>query len=304
MMLMAQVPFEKGKEITQSFLTFDEAFSLFLAFSPSKSHLALQQKHERKHFKEFICHPRYGLCVYVVGELFVVLKPDNIDIENFIEALIMQVSVDSREDEKNHRLELDHETVSDLTESMDTEWNKNVLRVVLRSSLSKKEINKIGIDSHEIKKLTENVVSVTQERKKAKYAATDMVKLRIQSQIEITDNNIKVKEQSLKKKQYNSSQIQIDEINDEIYSLMLRRNELEKLKAPTTKYEKKRVKEMIKRTQYSLIRENRVGMRKKSMGRLLSMDEVDETFLLNCIESKPTAHGRRGDQVMHTGRRV
>ena len=72
MMLMAQVPVEKGKEIAQSFLTFDEAFSLFLAFSPSKSHLALQQKHERKHSKEFICHPRYGLCVYVVEELFVV----------------------------------------------------------------------------------------------------------------------------------------------------------------------------------------------------------------------------------------
>ena len=57
-------------------------------------------------------------------------------------------------------------------------------------------------------------------------------------------------------------QIQIDEIN-EIDSLRLRRNELEKLKALTTKYEKKRVKEMIRHTQYSLIRENRVGMRKK-----------------------------------------
>ena len=122
---------------------------------------------------------------------------------------------------------------------MDTEWDKNVLRVVLGSSRSNKEINKIGIDSHKIKKLTEYVVSVTQERKNAKYAATDMVKLRIQSQIETTDNNIKVKELSLKKKQYDWSQIQIVEINDEIDSLRLRRNELEKLKAPTTKYEKK-----------------------------------------------------------------
>ena len=66
-----------------------------------------------------------------------------------------------------------------------------------------------------------------------------MVKLRIQSQIEATDNNIKVKELSLKKKQYDWSQIQIDEINDGIDSLRLRRYKLEKLKAPTTKYEKK-----------------------------------------------------------------
>ena len=61
---------------------------------------------------------------------------------------------------------------------------------------------------------------------------------------------------------------------------------------------------MIRRTQYSLIRENRVGIRKKSMGSPLSMDEVDDTFLLNCIESKTTAHGRLGDQIMYTGRRV
>ena len=45
-------------------------------------------------------------------------------------------------------------------------------------------------------------------------------------------------------------------------------------------------------------------MHKRSMGRPLNMDEVDETFLLNCIESKTTAHGRRGNQVMYTGRRV
>ena len=83
--------------------------------------------------------------------------------------------------------------------------------------------------------MTEYVVSVTQERKNSKYAATDMVKLRIQSQIETTDKNIKIKDLSLKKKQYDWSQIQIDEINDEIDSLRLRRNELEKLKAPTTK---------------------------------------------------------------------
>ena len=125
---------------------------------------------------------------------------------------------------------------------MDTEWDKNELRVVLDASRSKKEIKKIRTDSHEIKKLTEYVVSVTQERKNAKYAATDIVKLRIQSQIETTDNNIKVKELSLKKKQYDWSQIQIDDINDETDSLRLRRNELEKLKAPTTKYAKKEQK--------------------------------------------------------------
>ena len=112
---------------------------------------------------------------------------------------------------------------------------RSFVLLLCASSRSEKEVNKIGIDSHKIKKLPEYVVSVTQERKNSKYAATDMVKLRIQSQIETTDNNIKIKHLSLKKKQYDWSQIQIDDINDEIDSLRLRRNGLEKLKAPTTK---------------------------------------------------------------------
>ena len=38
------------------------------------------------------------------------MKPDNIDIGNFIEPLIMQIYVDSGDNEKNHQLELNHET--------------------------------------------------------------------------------------------------------------------------------------------------------------------------------------------------
>ena len=60
---------------------------------------------------------------------------------------------------------------------------------------------------------------------------------------------------------------------------------------------------MIRRTQL-YINENRVGLRRKGSGRPITVDELDEQFLLNCIESKTTAHGRRHDQVMYTGHRV
>ena len=68
--------------------------------------------------------------------------------------------------------------------------------------------------------------------------------------------------------------------------------------------ERKRIGEMIQRTSLRLIKENRIGLRKKSSGRPLSMDQSDEEFLLNCIETNTTAHGRRDDQVMYTGHRV
>ena len=37
---------------------------------------------------------------------------------------------------------------------------------------------------------------------------------------------------------------------------------------------------------------------------MIVLDDVDERFVLACIENKSTAHGRRHAAVMHTGRRA
>ena len=71
-----------------------------------------------------------------------------------------------------------------------------------------------------------------------------------------------------------------------------------------TKVRKTQLGQMIRRTQTKLIRDVRLGTRKKRSGRSLAMNDLDEQFVLNCIETKTTAHGRRQDQVMYTGRRV
>ena len=61
---------------------------------------------------------------------------------------------------------------------------------------------------------------------------------------------------------------------------------------------------MNKRMYYKIVKRYRVGMRKSSSGRPKELDETDERFVLECIESKSTAHGRRHDAVMYTGKRV
>ena len=53
-----------------------------------------------------------------------------------------------------------------------------------------------------------------------------------------------------------------------------------------------------------MIQENRLGLRKASTGRPLSLDDEDEQFILSCIESKSTAHRRRHDSVMYLHHRV
>ena len=83
-----------------------------------------------------------------------------------------------------------------------------------------------------------------------------------------------------------------------------RKQDLQSLLAPTTNSEKNRMKGMIRRKQLKLINENRIGLHRQGGGRLITVDELGEQLLLNCIESKITAHGRRQDQVMYTGHRV
>ena len=39
-------------------------------------------------------------------------------------------------------------------------------------------------------------------------------------------------------------------------------------------------------------------------GRPVTIDQLDEEFLLHCIGSKTAAHGRQNDQVMYTSQRV
>ena len=65
------------------------------------------------------------------------------------------------------------------------------------------------------------------------------------------------------------------------------------------KQSKRRFFQAVKRTADSLIDENRVKRRRLGAGPRLKLDNDDEEFLLNCIEAKATAHGRRQDTVMY-----
>ena len=69
-------------------MSFDDAFCLYVGYSTGKTAASLHLKHEKKRFKELICHPDYGLCVYIVMDSYIVLKADNVDIEEFLESLI------------------------------------------------------------------------------------------------------------------------------------------------------------------------------------------------------------------------
>ena len=61
---------------------------------------------------------------------------------------------------------------------------------------------------------------------------------------------------------------------------------------------------MNKRRYYKISRKYRLCRCKFGSGRPKILDDINERFGLECIETKSTAYGRRHDAVMFTGSRV
>ena len=115
-----------GKSLRYSYLDFDEAHTLFLSYHSLKTLGHATDRHCKKVFKDLLCHPKSGLPVYSIANKFGVLKSRDIDPELFLEELI-SISY-NKKPHKESRLNVTKELVDDLLESMDTSWDKKVLK--------------------------------------------------------------------------------------------------------------------------------------------------------------------------------
>ena len=108
-------------------------------------------RHEKKHFTELVLHLKYGLCVNIVKgkqKEYLVLRPDNFNLEASYQHCFT--------DEGRHE-PLDKEFIKNVFSSMDTEWDKKILRVVLGLSRTRKEIDMLGINSDTVLKDRETI---------------------------------------------------------------------------------------------------------------------------------------------------
>ena len=63
---------------------------------------------------------------------FVVLRSDDIDMEEFVEAFILYLK-SGETTRQEERIQLDNKLLSDILHSMDSEWDKNIVRVLIGS---------------------------------------------------------------------------------------------------------------------------------------------------------------------------
>ena len=182
-------------------MTVDEGFSLFASYNLKSSIKQPNSKDERKRFKELLCHPRYGLCIYITenhcNKKFIVLRPDEFDLELFLEKFC---DTDEATNSDQDQLVIDNEFVEKILLNMDTEWDKNIVRVLLSLNRSRAQLDELGIESDHIVSKHQDRQIVLEERSRAEVAAKDILKLRLESQKSNINKNITGSEVLLEKK--------------------------------------------------------------------------------------------------------
>ena len=173
-MLLASYSFEDGRDVRLSYMKLTDAFSLFLAYQPSSNQMSVKAKERKDHFKYLVFHPKFGLSVYIVKEEYLLLRPKDIGLELFLEEFIQNKE---RETEQSVRLDLTNDLVQEILCTVDSEWDKKIIRVLLGATRSRAELEKLGIKSDNIAKDQEYVKETLKEHLRAKTAAEDIIKL-------------------------------------------------------------------------------------------------------------------------------
>ena len=152
--------------------------------------------------------------------------------------------------------------------------------------------------------MTESVLKTLNEVDKVETIANDTVTARLNFKITRCDESSQKFEKKKSNVMIDWTQVQLDELQQNIDDLINYKVDLQRLQAAESKSDKYRLTAMVQNALRKLIRERRLKRRKLGSGRKLAMDSLDEMYLLKMIESKSVAHGRRGNEVIYTNQRV
>ena len=133
------------------------------------------------------------------------------------------------------RLPLDHETVHTLFNSMDSERDRRVGRVLLGANRSTKELFQLGIDSMKnMSNLIEQVTTVAKEVKNANLAAEDLLILHYKDMLKQIESKLEKNEKRLSVKEKEWSKSQVMDLEDSIDMLKDKQDDINNLLQQST----------------------------------------------------------------------
>ena len=142
---------EDGKEYDCSFVTSDEAEEMFFAFQDKTPPFV---NTDRDKFTYALLHQNWGLCVYIIyikslNKKFIILRPDSFGIEVFLDTICAE-NIESKQ-KFDDKLVLNAEKAQRIFDTVDTEWDRKVARVMVCANRTRSQISKLGIDVDNVK---------------------------------------------------------------------------------------------------------------------------------------------------------
>ncbi len=272
-----------NRSVRFSYIKFDEAFALFLSFHPDLTAESLKDKNRQKVFKELLCHPIHGLPVYVISSKYILQRSSDVDLELFIE--------DNNSEVEEGRVIISRDLLQDMLNSMDSAWDRKVLKVALGATRSRNQLQELGIGSR-IQQYTKSVLETIQEKKAAENDARKLVIGNLERKAANIGKRIKNEKFRLAQKCNKWNEVQLHELQESIDDLTEQYTSVQKLL--DDKAGSKNLNHMVKRKHRKLVMEKRIGMRKSGAGRPRAMDETDENLVslaaASCVRSHSPNH--------------
>ena len=186
---------------------------------------------------------------------------------------------------------------------MDSEYDKNVARVLVTGNMSKSECDKTGVSFDKMKRNIKKLNAVLTETENAKLAAEDLMNLRLTEKKFRCQKRLDEAEEKLKIHKDNMKKDRREELEQKILVMKTSLNEIDELLSRSSPGAIKKLKKMEKRIYLALLQSNRVKKRKVGQGPREKYTEEDERYVAQIVEEHASVDGRRKESCLYFARR-
>lgn len=279
-------------------ILFDRAFELFSSYGNSIS---------KQEFRDEILGAETGLGVLIYSyqseRRFSILNNEKLDVCELLKVIYEE---DEWEDVVPQEIDsvLTAQDLSSALESMETEYDRSIAKLLVCTGKSRSEIYDLGLKLDRVVKLLRDVKERIAAYENTTIAANDMVELRYKGKQANLEQQINEAEKTLESIRGKWTDARIGDLEEKIITLKESLERTVSTLERRTKQAQKRFNQAVRRTARRLVPQQRLTRRSLGAGRKRELDSEDEEWLLKCIEDKATIHGRRHESVLYTHQRV
>ena len=191
-----------------------------------------------------------------------------------------------------------------IIDSIDTKYDKNVLKAIIFASRSCREVQSLGIRADRAVNFLEKTISAAEEWQSALIAANDMMHLHLRERKERIEERVNLIDKKITQLGDLLPKSREDDLLSEKDQLADRLDRITEMQNKQVKVSIKHLQQGKKRLAIGLFEENRIKRQKISSGAPRALDNEDEEFIVKTIEDKSKAYGRRHDTILYANHRV